>query len=275
MSVNRATMVFEFVLLALIGGCSAQTGPGEFAMASAVNSVVAAKTQTTDQASSVETKSVRRVIREGELRFETKDRNATRTAILGFVNAHQGYLADDREQRSFDVLQQMMKIRVPSAEFDGLLKDVSAGVEHFDKREIQAIDVTADFVDIEARLKTKKETEERYRELLKQATTVEEVLKIEEQIDKLRAEIESTEGRLRLLKDRESYSTLVVSFYKSDTRAAGFWSRVKTNFLLGWQVVVEFTIAIVTLWPLMILAMFGLWVIYWFNKRPVAKKVTT
>ena len=36
------------------------------------------------------------------------------------------------------VLEQTMTIRVPSAEFDGLLEDVSEGVSHFDKREIRA-----------------------------------------------------------------------------------------------------------------------------------------
>ena len=116
--------------------------------------------------------------------------------------------------RNQNTLENSITIRIPSEEFDGLLADVSAGVTHFDKREIRALDVTAEFVDVEARLKTKKETELRYRELLTQAKTVEEILKIEEQVDKLRAELESTEGRLRLMKDRESYSTLGVSFYE-------------------------------------------------------------
>ena len=207
------------------------------------------------------------MIREGELRFETNDRNATRTSIQGFVNAHQGYLADDREQRDSEVLEQTMTIRVPSSEFEELLHDVSRGVPHFDKREVRAIDVTEEYVDIEARLKTGKETESRYRELLKQANSVEEILKIEEQIDKLRADIESTEGRLRLLKDRESYSTLTVTFYESFSRSAGFLARVTNNFSLGWRVVVEFTIAIVTLWPLILLTSLGLMAVWWFNRN--------
>jgi hypothetical protein len=172
-------------------------------------------------------------------------------------------------------LEQTMTIRVPSAEFDGLLADVSAGVTHFDRREIRALDVTAEFVDIEARLKTKKETESRYRELLTQAKSVEEILKIEEQVDKLRAEIESTEGRLRLMKDRENYSTLAVSFYESSAKAAGFWNRVRGNFLLGWETVVEFTIAVVVMWPLMFLTSFGLLAVWWFNRKPMTKKVTS
>ena len=261
------------LMSAEIVGCAGAEGPGEFAVTSAVNAALATKSQPTDKTPSGETKSARHVIREGELRFETDDRTATRSAILGFVNEHQGYLADDREQRSLDVLEQTMTIRVPSAEFDGLLEDVSKGVSRFDKREIQAIDVTEEYVDIEARLKTKKETESRYRELLKQANSVEEILKIEEQIDKLRAEIESTEGRLRLMRDRESYSTLRVSFYEAYVRSAGFWTRARNNFLLGWTVVVEGTIAIVTLWPLVLLTFLGSVAVYWYNRKTSVRKV--
>ncbi len=272
MSVKWVAAVL-FLMSAEIVGCGGAGGPGEFAVTSAANSIVAAKSPVADEIPGAETKSARHVIREGELRFETDDRTATRTAILSFVNEHQGYLADDRELRNSDVLEQTMTIRVPSAEFDGLLEDVSKGVSQFDKRAIQAIDVTEEYVDIEARLKTKKETESRYRELLKQANSVEEILKIEEQIDKLRAEIESTEGRLRLMKDRESYSTLRVSFYETFARSAGFWIRVGNNFSLGWTVVVEGTIAIVTLWPLVLMTLLGSLTVYCYNRKTTVRKV--
>jgi hypothetical protein len=266
--------VYLLVVHAVIGGCGSPEGLGEFAITSAVNPVLAAKPQATDEFPNAATKSARHVIREGELRFETDDRASTRTAILGFVNEHEGYLADDRELRNSDVLEQTMTIRVPSAGFEELLNDVSRGVPHFDKREIQAIDVTEEYVDIEARLKTKKETESRYRELLKQANSVEEILKIEEQIDKLRAEIESTEGRLRLMTDRESYSTLRVSFYEAFARSAGFWTRVGNNFILGWTVVVEGTIAIVTIWPLLLMTLLGSLAVYGHHRRTSMRKVT-
>ena len=263
-----------FLLVVSFLGCANQSDPAEYVTASVLSAAMPVKSAGPDEVPSGESKTARRVIREGELRFETADQKATRVGILGFVKTHQGYLADDREQRSSNSLEQTMTIRVPSEQFDRLLADVSAGVTHFDKREIRALDVSAEFVDIEARLKTKKETESRYRELLTQAKCVEEILKIEEQIDKLRAEIESTEGRLRLMKDRESFSTLAVSFYESTTMSAGFWHRVRGNFLLGWQTVVEFTIAIVVLWPLMFLVSSGLLIIWWFNRKPIAKKVT-
>ncbi len=265
-----------FLLLLAPLGCSGESGgPAEYVTASVLSAALPGISPASDEVLSGETKAARRVIHEGELRFETSDQKATRIEILSLVKTHQGYLAEDREQRSSNSLEQTMTIRVPSEQFDGLLAGVSAGVTHFDKREIRALDVTAEFVDIEARLKTKKETESRCRELLTQAKSVEEILKIEEQIDKLRADIESTEGRLRLMRDRESFSTLAVSFYESTTLSAGFWHRVRGNFMLGWQTVVEFTIAIVVLWPLMFLVSSGLLIVWWFNRKPMIKRVSS
>ena len=88
-------------------------------------------------------------------------------------------------------------------------------------------------MDVEAQIEDKKGNRIAYRELLKQAKSVEEILKIEEQIDKLRAEIESTEGRLRLLKDRESYSTLPVSFYEIIRPVGGLLDSRRNNFSAG------------------------------------------
>lgn len=262
----------EFLILLGLLGCAGASAPSEYPAAAGLVSAPA-KSPVSDETPVAETKTARRVIREGELRFETSNRNATRTEILGFVKSHHGYLADDREQRDSERLEQTMTVRVPSGEFDLFLADVTAGVTHFDKREIHAIDVTAEFVDVEARLKTKKETESRYRELLSQAKSVEEILKIEEQIDKLRAEIESIEGRLRLMQDRESYSTLTVSFYEEFAKATGFRNRVLQNFSLGWHFVVELTIGVVTLWPLMLLTLVVFLGTRWFNRKLMPKKV--
>ena len=196
------------------------------------------------------------IIREGELRFETADRVKTRQEILAFVETHKGYLSDDSEQRNSHQLEQhveqLMVIRVPPVNFTGLLEDVSRGVQRFDVRNIQAIDVTEQFVDTEARLRARKETENRYRELLKQANTIEDVLKIEQQIDKLRTEIESTEGHLRLLRDRESFSTLRVTFYEPRAATSDFLHRFYGNLTVGWLGLVEIVLALAAIWPLLL-----------------------
>ena len=49
--------------------------------------------------------------------------------------------------------------------------------------------------------------------ILESATTVSDMLEIEQQLGYLRSDIESIEGRLRYLKDQVRFSTLTIKFY--------------------------------------------------------------
>jgi len=274
--VHRMTL---FVILTFfISGCSGAGGPDQFvASESAPGARPGSQASRPDSAATPDaataTKSPRHIIREGELGFETGDQAQTRTEILRSVEAHHGYLSENSEHRSDSRIEQVMVIRVPPDQFDGLLEDISRGVVDFDVRRVQAIDVTEAYVDVEARLKTRKETETRYQELLKQAGSVEDVLKIEEQIDRLRVEIESTEGRLRLLQDRESWSTLRVQFYQTTGSAPMFVVRFLKSLSAGWTGVVETVIVIAALWPLLVIGLLIAVLVRFRNRRESTKKV--
>ena len=60
MSVKWVAVVLFLISTAIVG-CAGAEGPGEFAVTSAVNSMVAAKSQATDEVPSAATKSARHV----------------------------------------------------------------------------------------------------------------------------------------------------------------------------------------------------------------------
>lgn len=64
-----------------------------------------------------------------------------------------------------------------------LLIDATKGVDKFDHKNIEVKDVTEEFLDVKARLKTKKELEDRYIDLLKKANNIKEILEIETRLD--------------------------------------------------------------------------------------------
>jgi len=73
-------------------------------------------------------------------------------------------------------------------------------------------DVTAEFYDIEARIRNKQQEEERLLKLLAEATgKLEEVLAVERELSRVRGEIEQAQGRLRMLKDVTELTTVTVS----------------------------------------------------------------
>jgi len=119
---------------------------------------------------------------------------STRKQILESVDKYEGYIASDEEYKYKGGISNTIVIRVPAENFDELLADATKGVSKFDSKNITVKDVTEEFLDIQARLKTKKELENRYLELLKKAKSVPEILEVERQLGQLRADIESIEG---------------------------------------------------------------------------------
>lgn len=107
-----------------------------------------------------------------------------------------------------------MSIRIPKAHFDVFVTELSGGVKKIDKKSITVQDVTEEFIDSTARLAVKKETEQGYLRLLNQAKTIKDILDIQNELQDIRSDIESIEGRLRYLKNSVNFSTLHISMYQ-------------------------------------------------------------
>jgi hypothetical protein len=195
----------------------------------------------------------RRIIKEGEISFETSDNNETRKLINKTVKELKAYISQDNVTDQRYMIENRITIRVPSENFEALLTKIAESAKKLDSKNISATDVTEEYVDIEARLKTKKELENRYKTLLNKAGTVEEILKIEKQIGDLRTEIESIEGRFKYLNDRISYSTLTIVFYEQTNTSFGFSSKFQQAVKNGWDNVLWVLIGLINLWPFLII----------------------
>ncbi len=102
-------------------------------------------------------------------------------------------------------------LRVPAAAYDATVAKVEALglVSH---RELQAADVTEEFVDLEARLKNARAVRERMQELLSRAENVTAALEVEKELKRLGEEIERMEAKLEVLRHRVAYSTITITF---------------------------------------------------------------
>jgi hypothetical protein len=213
-----------------------------------------------------------KIIKEANLRFETTDLNSTYNQILKSTTENGGSIQNDTEGKDYGTIFRRLIIRVPSQNFDGFIKNISKGVSYFDNKEISAQDVTTQYIDIDARLKTKKVLENRYIELLKKATKVSEMLEVEAQLSAIREEIEAKQGQFNYLQDRISLSTVTVEFYKPVAPDSGItvsygmkiWNAVKSGF----NSFSSFFISLISVWPFLIL----LGIVFYFVKKRFKKK---
>ncbi len=195
-----------------------------------------------------------KLIKTGNLEFQTSDLGSTYQRIRNATQINAGFLSNESTANEYDRIVQHLTIQVPSRNFDKLVDAVCKGVDHFDTKTIEAVDVTEEFVDAEARLKTKKQVEQRYQDLLKRANKISEILEIERQIGELRAEIESIEGRLRYLNNRVDYSTLDISFYKkTPEHRVVEENRFGRAFRNGWDGMLSFVIGLTSIWPFLLI----------------------
>jgi hypothetical protein len=104
------------------------------------------------------------------------------------------------------------KLRVPVDRFHDFLSSARSLGELRSER-MQSEDVTDKYFDLDARLRNKKKQETRLIQLLEENTgKLEEVLKLETEIARVREEVERFEGQLRLLENLSALSTATLKF---------------------------------------------------------------
>lgn len=206
--------------------------------------------------------SEQKIIREGGVSFETPDLKQTRVFLDSLIRRYEAYLANEDQYKFDDRIEERLVIRIPADNFDDLLHDLEGSVERFDSRTISARDVTEEFLDVSLRIQIKKETEQRYREILAKAKTVRDILEVERYIGRIRTEIESLEGRLKYLENRISFSTLTVTFYQLKPEAVGFSSQFGVALKNGWNSFMLFLLGVVSLWPFIITGLILLLILF-------------
>ena len=210
----------------------------------------------------------RMLIKTGNLSMQVDDVKQSRKQIGDIANKFKAYISDERLDDYGDRLNTSLTIRVPSSSYDTLVALIEQIGKKTDSKSVNVQDVTEEYIDVEARLKTKKELEERYREILKQAHTVTDILSVESNLNNVRAEIESMEGRLKYLMSQVSFSTLNLNFYQRLSTDYGFGGKFADGLGNGWTNFLSFFIGLANIWPFLILIGVGFWLfIRWRKKR--------
>lgn len=195
----------------------------------------------------------KKIIKNGEVRYSVRDYNEARKAMNAIVARYHGYITEENESRSDLNWEIKVNIKVPAQKFDSCLEALAGTANTLIQKSVSATDVTEEYIDVAARMKAKKEVELRYLDILKQAKTVEDILKVEEQLKSIREEIEASQGRLQYIDHNVAMSTISLSFFQtfatSSPQGPGFFSRIFFSIKDGWNDLLSFLVGIVQMWP--------------------------
>lgn len=151
----------------------------------------------------------RMVVYNGYISLETSDIQGVLTKIRALADAYGGYVAGS--SRSTYGMQAVAEItiRVPKDKFNAALREIEAYGKILDQRSTSE-DVTERYIDLKARLENLERQEKRLHEILGMARTVDEVLKVEKELERVRGQIESLRGQLNYLERNVAMSLIAV-----------------------------------------------------------------
>jgi hypothetical protein len=156
----------------------------------------------------------RKIIYNADVRLIVDDLTRAEQELQRFVKERKGYIASAEINGAMGSPRHgHWRLRVPADQLQSCLDAiVKLGVP--DKNSTDTRDVTEEFYDLEARIKNKKVEETRLQGYLqdKKATSkLEDILVIERELNRVRGEIEQSEGRLRLLGNLSALATIDVA----------------------------------------------------------------
>ena len=201
----------------------------------------------------------KKIIKDGRVGMRVSDLVNTKSRIDTLINHYGGYYANEKLTNSEWEIAYHLKIRIPSAHFMRFISDTEMGEGEILYKEIDARDITDQFIDLETRLDNKRNYQKRYNDLLIKANSIKEILEIEEKIRALEEEIESTTGQLLYLSDLVDYSTLDLTISQQRTfkynpaKRDKFSEKVKQSFSKGWFGLVDFFLFVINIWPFWII----------------------
>jgi hypothetical protein len=159
----------------------------------------------------------RKIIRNATLTLEVEQPDKALQRIASIATSREGYVvtSDSRKEtlaqgeRTYEVIT--VELRVPSAQFDATLADIRAAGGSVTAQKITGKDVTEEYIDLEARLRTQRALEAQLLEIMKRAQEVEDAISVQRELTNVRTEIERVEGRRRFLENQSSLSTISVT----------------------------------------------------------------
>ncbi len=106
--------------------------------------------------------------------------------------------------------QATVTIRVPAAELNRTLEQLRAVGSKVKAEQLSSRDVTEEYSDLSAQLRNLQAVEAQYLALLQQARTVDEILKVRQRLDEVRAQVERLQGRIEYLRRQSELAAITI-----------------------------------------------------------------
>lgn len=182
-----------------------------------------------------------KIIKSGRLNIETLDFDKFVEELNQLVKGYNGYIefnetfvrykTEDKEFKNANI-----KLRVPQETFYDVVNFIDSQAEVYN-RNINETDVTKEYYDTQNVLDNLQIQENRLRELYNKAETITDILALENEIRRIRTEIDAYSINLSDIDDRVSMATIELSINEVEGKninmlnSKGLWGKSKEGFV--------------------------------------------
>ena len=219
-----------------------------------------------------------KIIKTASVSLEVKDVTATLDTLKTLAAAQGGYLSSTNVQRNYNnQLSGSTTLRVPQASFESVIEGVKA-LGTVKSVSTSGQDVTEEYIDLQAQKTSYTNQLAQYNAIMKQSTRVEDIIKVQEQVDRVQTELDRLEGRLNYLNNRIDVS--IITVYLQEPEPVGgqaghdFVSTINEGIAGFIGMIDALIILLFTLLPLLILGGIGYGIYRYYRKsHPVVPAV--
>ncbi|HEX9548909.1 MAG TPA: DUF4349 domain-containing protein [Acidimicrobiales bacterium] len=207
-----------------------------------------------------------RVVKTGDvqLRVQRGQLASAVNQLTSMSGGFGGYVADTKSSEGSNTPTADITLEVPVDQFDAALtrtrslgKPISVSTT--------SKDVTAEYVDLDARIHSLQVTRDQFLQILAKATTIGDILAVQQQLSGVQTQLEELQGQQRVLDNQTKFSTLAIhvsepgsSVSTSSNSPSGLskaWSHARHSVTHGLEAVVAESggFAVFTFWVLALL----------------------
>ncbi|OGO77154.1 MAG: hypothetical protein A2Y23_14165 [Clostridiales bacterium GWB2_37_7] len=202
--------------------------------------------------SEVAPQQTRKIIKNGNVSLKVTDVQTRINEITALAEQGGGYVessyVDNIVQPRMEAVQDAkiatetttmianMTIKVPAEKFEGSFQTI-IGMGKLINQNSNSTDVTIQYRDLEARIANLKVQETHLQEIMTKATTVEDTLKVEVELNRVRTEIDIMTGSLKNWDQMVEYSTIYINMTEvkeaeiEKVDVPGVWQKAQEGFI--------------------------------------------
>ncbi|MGW3786846.1 DUF4349 domain-containing protein [Micromonospora chokoriensis] len=173
----------------------------------------------------------RAIIYTGAMRVQVNDVDAAAREAVAVATRAGGFVGGDQRRSADADAVAELELRVPAPKFSGVVEEISK-LGRQQSREINTQDVTEETVDLDARITSQRARVDSARRLLSQASSITDLVTLENELGRREADLASLEAKKRRLADLTALSTITVSLAGPAAKKATD-DKDETGFLVG------------------------------------------